>query len=468
MDSVRKNHMKTDYTDYETDVSFIIEMFKTVFINREGLISRSNPPANRTIFDNFDDIAPFLLFFDEEKFLIDQIKLLKNKSFEEILAQNNLIYSYRIDEYLGGLYAVWKKTGDLTTKEMLDDGIGRVREYFCFGSDLFGVYDICKKKTIKHTYFWSAGIIETFLEMIDEYQDLLHVVKPICDHWIENNYSKFYTKYKLFPFRHTENRSLSLLNQISTIAGFYISHQPQIHNSYSILHKVYSQFKLFLFYLSSGQFAQLMKSNSTFIFTLIRLFILTGDSKYRDTICFWIDSVAKKLIRENVVYGVFYKNLKIRDTNLTHTFIFADILLDYCAFIELNQAYVGLTRAILEKRLKTMWQIGLLPIEIGGTIAHLDSNIDFAISLRRYGDLVHEAKWKQISINLIRNILSYFRSDDGFYSLIDVHGNFLNSGMVNAVDPKYNGLLLKGIINAITIEDNMYDNLYLHDLFKDR
>ena len=72
MDLVRKKHARMNYLDYRATASFIIGMFKTVFINSDGLISRINPPSNRTIFDNFDDIAPFFLFFDEEKFLIDQ------------------------------------------------------------------------------------------------------------------------------------------------------------------------------------------------------------------------------------------------------------------------------------------------------------------------------------------------------------------------------------------------------------
>jgi hypothetical protein len=465
MDLVRKKHARMNYLDYRATASFIIGMFKTVFINSDGLISRINPPSNRTIFDNFDDIAPFFLFFDEEKFLIDQIKLLKNKSFEEILSENNLIYSYKIDEYLGGLYAVWKKTGDQTAKDILDDGIDKVREYFIFENDLFGVYDIYKRKTVRHTYFWSAGILETFLEMLDDYQYLSHTVKSICDHWIEISDSKCYT---LFPFRYTENRFLGLVNKISAGVGFYRGHQPQSYKPNSSFNNSLLRFKMFLFYVSSGQFSQLMKANSTFIFTIMKLFQITNDLKYKATVDFWIVSVANKMIKNNVVFGILLSNGTIKNTDLTHTFIFADILIDFCAFIEENQSYIDLTRIILMKRLKTMWQIGLLPMEIGGTIAHIDSNLDFSITLRRYGDLTGEKKWKSISLQLIHSILTHYRSDNGFYSLVNIHGDFVAAGKVNAVDPKYNGLLLKGIINAITLEDNMYENLYLHDLFKDR
>ena len=45
----------------------IIKNFKKKFINKKGFISRTYPISDRSIIDNFDDIVPFLDYFDEKE-----------------------------------------------------------------------------------------------------------------------------------------------------------------------------------------------------------------------------------------------------------------------------------------------------------------------------------------------------------------------------------------------------------------
>ena len=47
----------------EKIVESIANNFRNRFINKSGLISRSYPPEERSIIDNFDDIVPFLDYF---------------------------------------------------------------------------------------------------------------------------------------------------------------------------------------------------------------------------------------------------------------------------------------------------------------------------------------------------------------------------------------------------------------------
>lgn len=39
---------------------------------------------------------------------------------------------------------------------------------------------------------------------------------------------------------------------------------------------------------------------------------------------------------------------------------------------------------------------------------------------------------------------------------------------LNTIDPKYNGLLLKGIISLENQNKKIHESKYIHDLFKDR
>ena len=56
----------------------LIDRFRGEFLNDEGLISRDYPPSARTIFDNFDDLAPFMAWLGAEDLLLDQVRKLLN------------------------------------------------------------------------------------------------------------------------------------------------------------------------------------------------------------------------------------------------------------------------------------------------------------------------------------------------------------------------------------------------------
>ena len=85
---------------YRSLATWVISNFKNSYLNEQGLISRHYPPSSRTVFDNFDDVAPFLIYYGESDFLLEQIRRLGEEPFETVLPLDNVIYSYRIDEYL--------------------------------------------------------------------------------------------------------------------------------------------------------------------------------------------------------------------------------------------------------------------------------------------------------------------------------------------------------------------------------
>ena len=64
-------------------------------------------------------------------------------------------------------------------------------------------------------------------------------------------------------------------------------------------------------------------------------------------------------------------------------------------------------------------------------------------------------------------VLNIQKSEEGFYTHIYENGKNKNIG-ANNIDPKYNGLLLKGLIHLQEKNKNIYDDEKLIDLFKDR
>ena len=102
-----------NYEEIKKKGEEIISNFKHFYLNNDGLISINYPPNKETIFNNFDDIAPFFIFFQETNFLIDQvIKMKKILTFESVHSLNDLIFSHRLDEYIGGLYCLWRSSNN--------------------------------------------------------------------------------------------------------------------------------------------------------------------------------------------------------------------------------------------------------------------------------------------------------------------------------------------------------------------
>ena len=446
----------------------IISDFKSHYLNSNGLISLTYPPTDRLIFDHFDDIAPFFIYFGEEEFLLNQVRILKEYKYETILKRNDLIYSYLIDEYLGGLYILWKQTRSNIVKEQLDIAVDKTINLFIYENDLYMVYDIYQNKIIKQRSYRSAGILETFLEMSSDYPRLGELATSISEKWMD---SKYFHKYGLFPYKEkTESRDRLYRKLIPNLKPL-LFHQIQIIRSDSTIKTIAKKIVNFYYYhIQSDNYTFLFKDNSTFIFTLIELYRKTSDIRYKDLIEKWIESVKNLLIDDNVLYGQFLAPKKKWDTSVNHTFIYIDILIDYYCFIEKKESYLDLVKKLIDKRVVLDNGEAFVLTKLRSSIMRIDNSIDLAISIRRYGEVVNSKYYTDISVNIILTTLKYHKTNIGFCTLIDK--KYLTDAKINnkskIIDPKYNGLLLKALICLLTVDKSIYESKELHDLFKDR
>lgn len=437
----------------------IISNFKGRYLNDQGLISRNYPVTSRTIYDNFDDIAPFFIYFGETDFLLDQIIRIQEKTFEEILARKGMIYSYQIDEYLGGLYCLWKNTRNDVVEKTLKEAIEKIRRYFIHGCNLYGTYNLLKNKRSPHYYYWSSGLLETFIEMGTDYPELQTIAADITDTWLTN---PFFLKHHLFPFRYSDSSIIHFFNSLAGRAGRFSRHQPSNSGGFKE-EKRNLKFNWF----TSGIYVQLMKSNTTFIFTLISLFNRTAKEEYRQAIVKWIQAVKQKMISNGRVYGFYYPGGKMEETKLPNSFIFIDVLMDTYFFVNRDEAYLDLAREIIDTRLDGRWRNGLIPLDFDAPMTHLDSLVDFAISIRRYAELSGHSSYLDYARDIMDKTLDIHQGEEGFYTHVNSSGEPVVVSN-HTVDPKYNGLLLKGLVNLLTLDQSIYAHTELHDLLKDR
>ena len=111
-----------------------------------------------------------------------------------------------------------------------------------------------------------------------EYPNLQDLVIRIVEKWLNN---PFFIKYNLFPFRWIDNHLTLFFNRIMSRFNRYCNHRPptRLGQALTLLRIKISKF--YYTYFFSGLYVQLMKSNTTFIFTLIELYRRTKKVKYK-------------------------------------------------------------------------------------------------------------------------------------------------------------------------------------------
>jgi len=134
-------------------------------------------------------------------------------------------------------------------------------------------------------------------------------------------------------------------------------------------------------------------------------------------------------------------------------------------FLDRQQEYLDFAREIADSWIRLRWPCGLFPKAVGESSNHIDSNVDFSISLRRLSELSGDNKYAEIGRQCVDAILQLHESDLGYIRSVDSTGRVTDA----VVDPKYNGLLLKGIISNLEPMRLIYNGDYrFHDLVKDR
>ena len=132
------------------------------------------------------------------------------------------------------------------------------------------------------------------------------MVESILKNWINDN---FYTKYNIFPFRSSTIKGYYFIEEINKKLKRYcveypsrVTERENFIKKYLFDREIIFNWKTFSNrFLQSGHWAQLMKSNTTPIFTMIELYRLTRNDYWQREISAWIDSALKKFTDENFV-----------------------------------------------------------------------------------------------------------------------------------------------------------------------
>ena len=373
----------------------LIDIIKSRFINSESLLAKQYPPGARTLFDNFDDIVPFFIYFDETDFLLEQIQIV-NKQKNPMLslcACNGILDTRYVDEWFGGLHALWKATNDTTTYNLLQDSVTFIESHILNNGFLSASYTVKTNTASRYYESWSSGLLETSCEMRESFPKLFQRAQNVLRTWLQDDY---FNKYHLFPYRIYSSRAMRYLQQSLSSRTFPISNLgvslcniPDQRSPKILLKKM-------LFYMSNGLYSQMMKSNSTCAFTLLEFYRVTCDVFWLDSLKKWIHAAEKYFYDDGKVYmDCIPPGTKKRSAGLVPSFIFVDVLCDtaYFAGERLGgdrKRYLNIAKNIIDHCWNDSMDTGLIPHFTNGDFAHIDGQVDFAVSLRRFAELTNQ------------------------------------------------------------------------------
>lgn len=437
----------------------LISLIKSRFLRGDGQLARQFPPGERSLLDNFDDLAPFFLYFNEADFLCGQVRAVRKAGDDmvSICSNHGVLLTRNLAEWLGGLHAVWRATRDQETLALLTESVDFILRHVIDGDFLPAALHVRRKSRVPYYEPWSGDVLEVFCEMRQEFPEAFERAQKIMGTWIEADY---FRRYGLFPYRVYRSGLKQWLdeNLFSARMPEPLSAEPPWEFGGRWFLKNAKRRLQFL--TISGWYSQLMKSNSTPAFTFQTFFEVTRNPLWKQASLAWCENSQRAFCEDGHVSMDFFPTSGLRRApSVTPAFILADV---YCDAVRLGLGGDGLlsaARKILEVQWAQRLPNGLVPYEEGGLLAHIDSQVDLSVSLRRYAAVSGDRRFLTQARDLMERALVVHGTPEGFLT-------FSGVGTRPVIDPKYNALVLKGLINLLTLEDALTEPL--HDLLKDR
>ena len=436
----------------------LIGIIKGRFICPSGFISGNWPPGDRTLFDHFDDIVPFFLYFGEVEFLLSQVSLVaeRHETLPSLLAYDGVLEARYLDEWLGGLYALWQQTRDQTVKKMLDDSVAFILLHFmCDDGKLFAAIRTTDGRPMHYWEPWSAGLLEVFGEMRTDYPEAYEKARRILQNWIRHGYVK---DHGIFPYRVFDSpvRSSFQRTVLSRIHRHSFEGEPRGFGNLS----PGGWLRWVDWYARNGWYSFLMKSNSTPAFTLLHYYLIDREKEWLSALESWMEAALDHFREGGTVFQEWFPSGDVRrNPSEVAAFILCDVICDSAYWIPMFRSRLPIVKEILDTQLSILCPNGLVPHCAQPCRAHIDAQVDLSVTMRRYAELAGESVYLERAGSLMRTALAEHESPAGYRT-------FSGSAASSVVAPKYNALVLKGMINLLTMDRSLYPEL--HSLFKDR
>ena len=452
MKKVLKNK-KNYHSLVKKEISYIFNCLNNALHEKEKyLVSHINANTgkiinNTPIFEDFGDIVPLFLLCKKKTFLKNEFHALynhlsidpyySNKKFHS----SNIVHTYDWSDLIYGLILFNKDKKNIKAKQLIE-------KYF----------DLIKKQIIKNKFISTIAIkffkLTYFLPICSMngcamYPELLIynrkspnaksnliVAEKIIDTWTND---KFYKKYNLFPDYLEYKGEKNFLDSIFLF--IFKKHIKTKNNSVS-----------------------LFKQNTNSIASILSIYIITKDQKYRNMIYDWYKALKKNLKKKD---NLFIDKWSISNEKIgvwhSSNFQVIDLLCDFNFYLN-DKYFITEAEQIANALIKKSGKFMVLPFKKKDTNAHCDAQVDFAVSLVKLFKLTKKKKYLKNSVKIMNSVKKYFYKKYGMVEFIDTKSK---KETTERCKVKFLILSLKGWL-AIRYYKNIYKDIEFNNLLNDR
>jgi hypothetical protein len=396
-------------------VAQILDHFTSTYLGEHGLIvtsldAKGNITNSEPLIADFGDVLPFLYYFGQEEFALEQVRRAKPFLWHGLYSRNGLIQAFYNHDWLLGLLELYQLSNEAWLLDMATEGVETL--YRCLG---YKNVILDSRPNWRSWRNWlpranpfNGGYIEIWVELYKCTGDhkYLEQARALAQAWIR---TPFFERHGLF-------RRIEIvgLDRVSNIMARF----------------------------SQGGLVQLFKDNTNLVYGLLALFQQTGETCWLDALERWVEAFTHYFWNNGNVYLWLDRDLNGHEPHLKASFSALDLLCD------LHHAGVGgkgplqLAKAIGDFWLEQQWPSGLFPEKPGATIDHLDANVDMIVALTKLSYLVDNQDYEESARRCQSALLELHSSPYGYVQAVGRDGQIVD----NRVIVKYQGLLLKTAI----------------------
>ncbi len=441
----------------------LVTFFKENALNCDGTLSSLYPPSGDTIFMDLDDIVPAFLLCGETDFLETQVMLAGPLLQWGFPTNDGVLYSWRMDEFLGGLVAIYAAHPVLSIRECTERAVHSVIEHFSTTSGLFkGIavpaLDMCPTVSFSR----GGGLLEVLLDCGEFCTEAPDAAYRALDWWMSN---PFFMKHGLCPSKwfskgHILSQVLMANPYVPPRGSFFKDSGSSYMSSWLPWQRQLAlRFLVWLPY----QRVQFMKDNSNLVFAFLKAFRQSGQARYAEAAKWWISNIRAKMC----VDGLVYKNWDIRKgaslPMLCQSFTFIDILCDAYYFIDQDALFLDWACDVAGTWLRYQWPNGLVPCTPGANYDYLDDQTDFCVSLLKLAELTGEIRWRTAAERIFASILVHHKRSPALILSVDREGCLVNE----TVSTRFNFLFFKAAL-AMAGVGEIFEDERLHSFLEDR
>lgn len=290
----------------------------------------------------------------------------------------------------------------------------------------------------------SGNFIEELLNLyrIAEDKSYLEQAERIARPWIDFDYFK---QYKLFARRPLDSSS-KIINKLHDTTRM-------IMIDMNISKKLLSYSR-----------PMIAKQNTHLVFSLLKLYKLTGKEDYKDAVMSWFDNIMNSMVAADNKFYSYYniRTMRPKTVSLIENHSMIELLIDmYTVFKE--QRFIDIAIRCIDSWLRESIE-GLLPRNPGMNIAELDPQVDFCVNLIKLGKLIDDNIYINQAEKIIEAIERYHKTEYGYCYHVDMINKRKLSQEINV---KNLALTLKPLL-LMRDKEKIFKDESLMNLLRDR